>query len=260
MRIGRIPVRSVRFEHVHPEQEPLGRVRLHPCNGLGRDGLARPLVEHATVGTTRHTVAVDVEAARKSEAGVEGKGADERARREAPSVEDGGQRRDRPHRDPVVSRAVPRWVQSGQEARVGGQCNGCGGKRAIEAHAPLRDRVERRRAGRPMAVRADVVGTQRVDGHHHDVASRRPTHAITRRRRVALPAPQARESPGRQGGDAHEQNSPSATTRSHAGPLYTGRLSLARAASGVGRARRHVPRTREPMFHLSGDVRYCPAP
>ncbi len=114
-----IPVGRMRFEEMHPQERAGVSRGPAPRQCLVHRELAGAFVGGPAVGTTRPAVTVHVEPCGKAEAAIEGKRADEGARREAGRLEGGGERRHAlPHRHAVVAGAVRGRIPSAQHRRV----------------------------------------------------------------------------------------------------------------------------------------------
>ena len=100
---------------------------------------------------------------------IERKRGDERRGLEAARVQLGGERRHVwPTRAGRCRARRGRRIAAGEQRRVRRQRDRRGGVGALEGGAALREPVERRRPRPRVAVGADVVGAQRVDGDQHD--------------------------------------------------------------------------------------------
>ena len=171
-------VRAVRIEQVYPQQIRLGsrRPTSEPCADRA-DGRVRPPLGVWRVAsriTTRKLIVVDVEAACESESAAQRKSGDEGRGLVARGTKPFGERRHRlvEHEFGIVADAMARGSQPGEQRRVRGQrqrrvCHGVG-----EPDAAAGERVEGRRGGVAIAVAAEVIGPQRVDGDHDDVGRR----------------------------------------------------------------------------------------
>src|SRR5207302_4023991 len=136
-------VRRMRLEQVDPQKKFLGAgcwCYAEPGDGFVDDLRSRALVHEAAVGSARHPVAVDVEAAVQPELMIERKRGDERGRPEPGGVK---RRRERRHgighAKAVVARAVSGWVAAREQRRVRGERDRCGGVRALEERATARE-------------------------------------------------------------------------------------------------------------------------
>ncbi len=180
-------VREVRLVEVHPREPGRCRARLagacgaalaHPLE-CGGDGRRRRALGHAEgdVGfALGEAVVVDVEAARQAEAGVEREGADEGAGAIAARVE---QRRERvgggrETEAGVFADAVAERIDAREDVGVRRQRHDRRGVGLIEADAGGGEAVDPGGGDRAVAVGADRVGAQRVDGDEEDVARRGP--------------------------------------------------------------------------------------
>ena len=187
IRLGR-RVREVRLVHVDPRQPRRprraggrGRGRILAPDPLerGGDGVRTAALRDAERDVRlvlRKPIVVDVEAARQTEAGVERKSADEGA---GPVVAPAHQRRERLDggREPeagVLAHAVAEGVQTGEDVRVRRQRDDTGGAGLGEADAGGGEPIDPRRRGRSVAVGANRVSAQRVDGDQLDVGRGAP--------------------------------------------------------------------------------------
>ena len=192
---GGIAVGSMRLEQVHPEKEALAAMAIEPGQRLVHDRAARPLVRGPSVRAPRHPIAVGLESLDQAEAAIERERRDECGRREARALQRVGQRRRRqiePH--PVVPGAVPGGIPARHQARVRGQRDRRRRERARESHALAREPIHRRRPRGGVAVGADAIGTQRIDGDEDEVACR--ARRGSRGRRLRRPAASCRREPG----------------------------------------------------------------
>ena len=131
------------------------------------------LVGEASVGSARQVVAVDVEPAVQAELVIEGKRGDEGGRPEAAGSQLGGQRRHgRRDAHAVVARAVAWRVAAREQRGVRRKRDRRGRVGALEQRTAGRQAVERRRPCARVTVRADMIGSQRIDGDQDQIARR----------------------------------------------------------------------------------------
>ena len=190
----------VRVEEVHPEEERLPGLLslLEPRQRAVRGARRRPLAdhEHLRLVLRPEVVVVDLEALIEAVAAREHGGRDEGARAPARRVQALRERRrlGAERVVAVVAHAVCRWIEPGHDRGVRRQRDR-GRRRGVGAADPLaRQPVDRRRMGQAVAVAAEPVGPQRVDGDqrgrwddgpHGDRREASPAPAVQRRRRLA---------------------------------------------------------------------------
>ena len=168
--IGGVAVGRVRLEQMDPDEPARVPMLPDPGERLVHHDPSGAIVGEAAVAIARHPVAIGLESPDQSEAAIEWKRRDE-PRRGEPRV--GERLRQRRHRridaDAVGAGAVSGRVASGHQARVRGQGDRRGCVGAIEAHAVGGEAIEGWRARRLVAVGADVIGAQGVDGQQEHV-------------------------------------------------------------------------------------------
>ena len=177
---------------MHPECCAIGarggRTRVEPLLDPGERGVAATLhrAQQAHVAGRRvKRVVVVAEAAVQPRLRGEDERRDKRGGREAFGREDAGQRRHvlREWQRDVVAHAVLGWIATGEERRMRRPGDGHMRRRVERARALARQPVEVRRRHGGVAIGAQTVGSQGVDGHDHEVA--RHLHGDGRRVGVA---------------------------------------------------------------------------
>ncbi len=151
-------------------------MRLHPALREGhRLGTAPLLLEKGGPGLrVDEAVVVDLEAPGEAEARGERERAHEGAGRVAARLEESGQGLD-PGREAeprVVPHPVVRRVAAGEDVRVRGESHHVVGVGVFEAHARGGEAVHPRRPRIGLAIGADRVGPERVDGDEEDAEAR----------------------------------------------------------------------------------------
>ncbi len=171
----------VRVEEVDPEKEPprasLGRPVVQPGGGATGGLGGRPVADHEELRLVLgvEVVVIAVEALVEPETAVEHDRGDESLGVEADGLQAFGEG----HRSgaqgvgAVVANPVRGWKEPRQDRRVGGQSNRCGRHRVAAAHAGGCQAVEIGRARRSVAVAAQPVGSQGIDGDEQDVVGNR---------------------------------------------------------------------------------------
>ncbi len=161
---------------VDPEEEGTGVIgpgRGEPGEGAVDHLPARPFGFEGRAGDRipLDLVIVDLEPAPQAEPAVEHEGADEGAGAVALRREQRGQG-GRPlgeGADAVVAQAVMRRQKAGEHAGVRWEGERHRRRGLREAHPVARQAVEPGRFGCPVAIRADSVGSHRVEGHEQQI-------------------------------------------------------------------------------------------
>jgi hypothetical protein len=168
--LGRV-VGSMGIVEVHPDEERRVRGRRQPAEGR---------VDHVARGTlgprprdraVLEVLAEGVEALPEAEGGGDGVGAHEGRGAVPAALEERGQglmfRVER--EDDVVADPVHGRVEAGEDRGMRGSGHRHRALRLLEAHAAGGERVQARRPGRGVAVRAHVVRAEGVDGDEEEI-------------------------------------------------------------------------------------------
>ena len=201
-------VRIVRVVQVQPHEVRPRILRRHGEPALHR---RRRL---AAAALERQAIVVAIEASAEAVAPVQHERADERGGAIPGVVQ---RRRERRHRGverevAVVAHAVRERIPAGQQARVRRQRERRRRDRALEEDALRRQTIEIGRAGARVAVRAQMIGTRRVERDQENIG-----------RRVAMPSKRRHERCGRQRRERRGTGGSGAHCRIAAGRPFQGR-------------------------------------
>ena len=173
-------VRKMRLVHVHP-REPRRGVARDPRQRRGDRVGAAPLRNAKRDGAglvLRKVIVVDVETWRQTEARIERKGADERAGAVVPRAQQRRQRRDlrRKTEAGVFAHAVAERIQAREDGGMRRQGDDGRGAGLGESDAAGRQPIDPRGRRGLVAVGAERIGAERVDGDEEHIGRRAPRH------------------------------------------------------------------------------------
>jgi len=174
---GRV-VGRMRIEDVHPEEEPPAGARCQP-RGRAIHYLARPpfgiFALQLAAAFLRHFIVVNRESAVESKLAFQHRRPDKRRRIPSLLVQDRSQSGMRSVQDETarVADLVPRRVEPGEDAGMRRRRKWGGGDGVLKQHAFASEAVESGRLDFRIAVAAQAVGPQGVDGEQDEIQTPR---------------------------------------------------------------------------------------